>query len=189
MMRRTTFTAAGLSLLLVLTGCSGQDNETEPSAPTSEPASADDHPESAEPVFPDLDEYTPPPPGLKDDHSGEEITPEPVPSWDEETRSEVIAAAKHALEIFAQPGQDYDTWWSELEPLMTAADAENYAYVDPDNIPVSKITGEGELIDDDSAYFAIVEFPTDAGRYHMMMSRTDGQATWLVSRIAPIEDP
>lgn len=163
---------------LVLAGCAGQDEEAPPAPPSSTPAT---------PVTPDLDQFTPPPSGLVDEDTGETITPQPVPEWDETSRQSVVAAAETAMRAFARPDLDYETWWAELEPLLTPQAAEDYAYVDPANIPVREVTGQGTIIDDTSAYVAQVEVPTDAGRYWLILNRQDADAPWLVSRITPVE--
>ncbi len=162
---------------LVLAGCAGQDEEAPPAPPSSTPAT---------PVTPDLDQFTPPPSGLVDEDTGETITPRPVPEWDETSRQSVVAAAETAMRAFARPDLDYETWWAELEPLLTPQAAEDYAYVDPANIPVREVTGQGTIIDDTSAYLAQVEVPTDAGRYWLILNRQDAHAPWLVSRITPV---
>lgn len=163
---------------LVLAGCAGQDDEAPPAPPNSTPAT---------PVTPDLDQFTPPPSGLVDEDTGETITPQPVPEWNETSRQSVVAAAETAMRAFARPDLDYDTWWAELEPLLTPQATEDYAYVDPANIPVREVTGQGTIIDDTSAYVAQVEVPTDAGRYWLILNRQDADAPWLVSRITPVE--
>ena len=89
------------------------------------------------------------------------------------------------MAAFARPGLDYDTWWAELTPLLTQQAQQDYAYVDPANVPASAVTGPGVLVDERSAYVADVEVPTDAGTYTLVLTRTDAAAPWLTSRFTP----
>lgn len=182
-MRRATIGGVALTAVLVLAACSGQDEEA---VPTSAPSTAQ-NPDSS-PSLPDLDSFTPPPPGLVDEDSGETVEPAPVPEWDEASRVAVIDAAEAAMTAFARPELDYETWWTDLEPLLTPQAGETYAYVDPANIPARQVTGEGLLVNDTSAYVATVEVPTDAGRYHLVLNRKDAAAPWLVTRLTPVEE-
>ena len=177
-MRRVAIGGVALAAALVLVGCTGQDE-----GPTPTPTVTS----SASPTMPDLDQFTPPPSGLVDEDTGETVEPQPVPEWDEASRVAVVDAAEAAMTAFARPDLDYDTWWAGVEPLLTPEAAEDYAYVDPANIPVRKVTGEGVIVEDTSAYVATVEVPTDAGNYHVLLIRQDAASPWLVSRISPEE--
>lgn len=182
-MRRATIGGVALAGVLVLAGCTGQD---EGPAPTTAPSTAPSP--DASPSMPDLESFTAPSPGLVDDDSDETVDPAPVPEWDEASQLAVIDAAEAAMTAFARPELDYETWWSELEPLLTPQAAETYAYVDPANVPARQVTGEGFLVNDTSAYIATVEVPTDAGRYHLVLNRKDAAAPWLVTRLTPVEE-
>ncbi len=177
-MRRVAIGGVALAAALVLAGCTGQDEGATPTTPSSTTPS---------PTMPDLDQFTPPPSGVIDEDTGETVEPKPVPTWDDASREAVVDAAEAALRAFAQPDLDYDTWWAGLEPLLTQDAAVDYAYVDPANIPVRKVTGEGVIVEDTSAYVATVEVPTDAGNYHVLLIRQDAASPWLVSRISPEE--
>lgn len=181
----------GLSIFLALvTACSSQsETPPTPDTPSSTEPTPSEHFTQATPSFPDLEQFTPPPSGLVDETTGEDVTPATVPTWSASEHENAIQTARHVLETFAQPEATYETWWSQLEPLLTPGAAQDYAYVVPEVIPVSKILSDGVIIDDASAHFVIVEFTTDAGRYHILMSRTDGDAPWLATRISPIEEP
>ena len=178
-MRRVAIGGVALAAALVLVGCTGQDE-----GPTPTPTVTS----SASPTMPDLDQFTPPPSGLVDEDTGETVEPQPVPEWDEASRVAVVDAAEAAMTAFARPDLDYDPWWAGVEPLLTPEAAEDYAYVDPANIPVREVTGEGFIVNDASAYVATVEVPTDAGRYQLVLNRKNADAPWLVSRITPVEE-
>lgn len=172
-------------LALSVAGCSSP-SESRPAA--TEPTPAQTGTATSGPALPDLDQFTPPPAGVIDEDTGETVAPQPVPSWDQAAREAVVEAAEAALTAFARPHLDYETWWAELEPLLTPQAAEDYAYVDPANVPVTAVTGPGQLVDDTSAYVARVEVPTDVGPYTVIVSRADGAAPWLTTRITPPQD-
>lgn len=186
-MRRQAIGGCAAVAVLVLTGCTGQDQGAAPTpGPGTTPPAATVSPSG--PATPDLDRYTPPPSGLVDEDSGETIEPREVPTWDDASRGEVVEAAETALRAFAKPGTSHEQWWSDLEPLLTPQAAEDYAYVDPANVPATEVTGAGELVEESSAYLGTVEVPTDAGPYTLILNRRDAGSPWLVSRITPSED-
>ena len=130
---------------------------------------------------------TPAAPGLIDDDTGEVITPRAVPEWDSASRAAATAAAEESMRAFARPDLDQDSWWGQLEPLLSSEAQINYAYVDPANIPASHITAEPSLTEDASAHIAHVSVPTDIGEYTILLSRQDATAPWLAERITPPE--
>ncbi|MBW9207953.1 hypothetical protein KV097_18600 [Mumia sp. zg.B17] len=168
---------AGLALtgVLALTGCGAQDEASPSLAPSS-----------STPGAPDLEQFTPPPSGLVDEDTGESVEPRPVPEWDDASRAAVVKAAETALRAFARPTLDHQTWWTQLEPLLTPQAAADYSYVDPANIPALKVTGPGLIVLDTSAYVATVEIPTSVARYQLILTRKDAGAPWLTSRITPV---
>ena len=88
---------------------------------------------------------------------------------------------------FARPSLDYDTWWAELSPLLTQQAQQDYAYVDPANVPATGVTGPAAVVDETSAYVASVEVPTDVGTYTLVLTRVDAASPWLASRFTPPE--
>ncbi len=166
-------------LALALSACSGQGESpaatTPPSTSTSTPTPLD------------LDQFTPAPDGAIDEDTGETITAQPVPTWDEQSRADVTEAARTAMAAFARPSLDYTTWWAELSPLLTQQAHQDYAYVDPANVPATTVTGPARVVDETSAYVASVEVPTDVGAYTLVLTRTDAAAPWLASRFTPPE--
>lgn len=164
---------------LALSGCAGQGESSSTSPTPTPPAS------SSTPL--DLGQFTPAPSGAVDEDTGETIAPQPVPTWDEPSRTAALEAAQVAMTAFARPSVGYDTWWAELSPLLTQRAQQDYAYVDPANVPASTVTGAGALVDESSAYVATVEVPTDAGTYTLVLTRADGQSPWLTSRFTPPE--
>lgn len=127
----------------------------------------------------------PPSPGetVIEEDSGLENTQEPVPEWDTVSKREAINAARDALVAFARPDLDQKTWYSELEPYLTENAAQTHHYTDPENITASEVTGPGDIIDDESAYLAVVSVPTDDGDYQVTVVRDNAEADWLVEKI------
>lgn len=138
---------------------------------------------------PDFSDVTRLPPGYVDEDSGEVYEPEQVPEWDSTSRLAAVAAGEQAMTMFARPTLDKDTWWDEISPLMTETARQNYAYVEPTSIPASKVTGPGELVDDESAYLAYVEVPTNAGTFTVILNREDADSDWKIARyVFPEQD-
>lgn len=178
-MRGLAAAAATIAVAIALTACTGTP-EPDPSTPAPSPSATG-------PTMPDLDGLTPAPTDAIDTETGERITPNIVPSWDAASRAAATDAAAKAMTAFARPDLDYDTWWKGIEPLLIQQAAEDYAYVDPANIPARQVTGAARLVDETSAYVAGVEVPTDAGVYLVVLSRADGASPWLVVRFTPPE--
>ena len=185
-MRRRLVGSLSLVTALLLAGCSGAQDPAAPEAPQDSTGGVESPSPAPMPTDDQGDALDPS--GLVDEDTGETIEPQEVPQWDEASRSSVIDAADTALRAFARPGLDHETWWAELQPLLTQQAAEDYAYVDPANIPASEVTGAGELVDETSAYVGVVEAPTDVGPYTVILNRKSGADEWMVSRITPPED-
>ncbi|MEE6289291.1 hypothetical protein V2J52_16680 [Georgenia sp. MJ173] len=115
------------------------------------------------------------------------ITPRTVPEWDQDSRASAAAAGEAVMRAFARPDLDHDSWWAEIEPLLSSEAQSDYAYVDPANIPASQITAEPTVVEDSSPYIAHVKVPTDVGTYTVLLSRQDDNAPWLAERITPPE--
>lgn len=177
---------AGIATVMALTlsACSGQGES--PSAAPPSPAGPPQQTPAATPATPlDLSQFTPAPAGVIDEHTGETIQPQPAPTWDAAAQTAATDAAQTAMTAFARPTLDYDTWWSDLSPLLTQQAQQDYSYVDPANVPASIVTGPGVLVDETSAYVALVEVPTDAGTYTLVLTRDSAAAPWLTSRFTP----
>lgn len=164
---------------LALSACSGQGESPSSTTPPPTPASAA--------TLLDLGKFTPAPEGAIDEDTGETIAARPVPTWDEQSRAGAVEAAQAAMAAFARPSLDYTTWWAELSPLLTQQAQQDYAYVDPANVPATAVTGPPSVVDETSAYVASVEVPTDVGRYTLVLTRADAASPWLTSRFTPPE--
>lgn len=135
--------------------------------------------------FPDTSTLTPAPLGGVDEDTGQTVGAHPVPSWDAASKDAAVAAGGAVMVAFARPALDYATWWAGLEPLLTPQAAQDYAWVDPANVPASAVTGSGSITDDSSAYVATVCVPTNVGDYAVVLVRVDAVSPWLASRITP----
>ena len=172
-MRKIGTAALVIAAAVTLTACTAQEP-----APTPTPT-----PSSSGPSFPtDASSFNPAPSGAIDEDSGEVITPQPVPEWDEDSRQAAVAAAETALRAYARPGLPAETWREGLIPLLDQKAQQDYSYLDPARIVASEVTGAGTITDDTSAYVAFVDVPTNAGTYGVVVSRTDADAPWLTSR-------
>lgn len=94
------------------------------------------------------------------------------------------------MRLFARPGISARAWWADLKPLLSDQAQRDYYGVDPARVPVSKVTGDGRLVELDTALVAIVHVPTNAGLYAVTVSRSSQEPRWVVERITPPEpDP
>lgn len=165
---------------LVLTGCAaGHSGEGTTSSASSTPSS------STTPL--DLGQFTPAPSGAVDEDTGETVSPQAVPTWDDASRQAATRAAVTAMTAFARPDVTFDTWWAQLSPLLTQQAQQDYSYVDPANVAAHAVTGAAKLVDESSAYVASVQVPTDVGTYTLVLTRADAGAPWLTSRFTPPE--
>lgn len=89
------------------------------------------------------------------------------------------------MRAFARPDISQGQWWRDLGPMLTPTARETYRYVAVEQVPVRKVRGSGELVNDDTAFLARVEVRTDAGRYTVLLSRSAQDGPWLAERIEP----
>ena len=153
---------------------------TEPTVASAAPGDLSHAPTPAQTLTP-----TSTPTLVLDEDTGEPVTRQAVPEWDEQSRAAAVAAAEAALTAFARPDLDHDTWWSELTPLLTQQAQYDYAQVAPANIRVNQVVGPGVLVGDESAYVARVEVPTSVGTYLVILTRDDAHSPWLTARFTP----
>lgn len=117
-------------------------------------------------------------------HGGlEQDSPSPYPTWDAQRRDDATEAAETAMLAFARPNANQKAWWKRLGPLLTEDARQDYSYVDTAQIPVKKVTGPTEIVDDDSSYVAKVRVPTNIGDYAVVVTWKDGE--WLVNELTP----
>jgi len=182
------WTSAAL-LVGVVGACGGGGSTTREAPPNPTPTSAipTSSPPSG-PVLPtDLSTVPSATSGDIDEDTGGTIAPQPAPTWDEQARHNANEAAEAAMTAFARPFLDYPTWWADLSPLLTQQAQQDYAYVDPANVPAHGVVGDARITDQTSAYVASVTVPTDVGPYLVVVTRADATAGWLVASLTPPE--
>lgn len=119
---------------------------------------------------------------------------EPVPaaaaplSWDADEKAKVRELAGEAMRLYARPDVSEETWTANLQPLLSDQAQEDYSYVDPRNVPVTKVTGPVRLVPMSSDLVSIARVPTDAGLYAVTLSRTAEEPRWVVERFTPPEE-
>ncbi|MEC3853079.1 hypothetical protein [Paenarthrobacter ureafaciens] len=107
-------------------------------------------------------------------------------AWDETSKKTALDTATKAMTLYARPTVNDKVWIQELGQVLTPQAAADYQYVDPANIPVTKITDTGKLIIDESNGFGChVVFPTNAGNYDVQLLRTSVDKPWQVNRFTP----
>lgn len=173
-MRRTWPLTTVAVLAATLTGCGVSGGEAPEPAPT--PTSS-----------PNFSTLTPLPSGHFDEDTRETYMPQNEPEWDVSSRESAVKAGEEAMRLFARPALEQDTWWKEISPHMNDVARKDYAYVQPESIPASKVTGAGKLIEEGSAYVANIEVPTNAGIYVVILNRVDADSPWKIARYVPPE--
>ncbi|BCW86461.1 hypothetical protein NicSoilE8_41340 (plasmid) [Arthrobacter sp. NicSoilE8] len=107
-------------------------------------------------------------------------------AWDETSKKTALDTATKAMTLYARPTVNDKVWIQELGQLLTPQAAADYQYVDPANIPVTKITGTGKLtIDESNGFGCHVVFSTNAGNYDVQLLRTAADKPWQVNRFTP----
>ena len=107
-------------------------------------------------------------------------------TWDEASKTAALETATKAMALYARPTVTDKRWIQELGQLLTAQATADYQYVDPANIPVSRITGTGQLrIDENNGFGCHVVFSTDAGDYDVQLLRSAADKPWQVNRFTP----
>ncbi len=168
-MRELRLVAAAFAVVVTVAACGSPDDSGRAEPTSSTPSSTS----SQEPVV--------------DEDTGETIAPEVVPTWDDESRSSASAAAEEAMRLYARPNVSEQRWFDDLSPLMTQQAQQDYAYVYPESIVATSVTGPGVIVDDTSAYVVHVSVPTDVGAYVVLLIRQDGASPWRISKFTPPE--
>lgn len=106
-----------------------------------------------------------------------------APAWDVPSREAAVDAAMAAMTAFARPDVEQAVWWRGLAPRLSAPARRAYGTVNAVNVPATRVTGMGTLVDTESPYLAGVDVPTDAGVYRVLLSRGSAGGPWLVERL------
>jgi hypothetical protein len=92
------------------------------------------------------------------------------------------------MELFARPDLSADDWWNAMLPVLSQQGAHAYEGTEPVQIPVTKVTGDGEILAGSTEVSLIVRIPTDNGPYNITLTRPNAAAPWLADRIRPAEE-
>lgn len=90
-----------------------------------------------------------------------------------------VTVAIKAARAFARPETHTDTnsWFESLRPLLAEDYAAEAAYIDPNEVPFTRITGSGHIADADgdvpARLLTLVKVPTDAGPWAVEITDTD----------------
>ncbi|MEW1808419.1 hypothetical protein [Pseudarthrobacter sp. NPDC080039] len=107
-------------------------------------------------------------------------------AWDEASKTAALDTATKAMTLYARPTVTDKEWIQDLGQILTTQATADYQYVDPANIPVTKITGTGQLkIDENNGFGCHVVVPTDAGDYDVQLLRSAADKPWQVNRFTP----
>jgi len=107
-------------------------------------------------------------------------------AWDEASKTAALDTATKAMTLYARPTVTDKAWIQDLGQVLTAQATADYQYVDPANIPATKVTGPGQLkIDENNGFGCHVVFPTDAGDYDVQLLRSAADKPWQVNRFTP----
>ena len=114
---------------------------------------------------------------------GPDIAPTgPLPTeWDEQSVKSALETATKAMELYARPHLDQETWWDDLAPMLGDQARMLYAYVEPRAVHATRVTGKAKITDDSSTLLVYVTVPTNVGDYQVMLNRIDANSPWEVA--------
>jgi uncharacterized protein YceK len=115
-----------------------------------------------------------------DDSSSQARPTEPL-SAAAATRAATTATT--LMRLYARPGVDADAWLNALYPFLTQGAAAALAHTDPVTIPAHTVTANPTLLPVSTADGAVVDVPTDAGTYRVLLLRSGGG--WAADQITP----
>lgn len=109
-------------------------------------------------------------PSEDDGHSddGDESHGHQPADLDDAERAEVEKFAADTMKLFARPpaGTSEKAWWKALEGRFTPDARDEYQWVDPQNVPFTKVTGPGTVVDGSGDHMTVdVRVPTDGGEF------------------------
>lgn len=134
-----------MAAVLMLTGCVTASVGGSPGQPSSTNSSS-------------------PTPPLQQD--GTELPPDdatviPAPEAGKDMQAAAVAAAEKAVATFGQPTLTAAGWLEQVTPLLSPTGYEAYTGTDPTQIPVTGVTGPGQVLPASTEVSLIVEVPTD----------------------------
>ncbi|MFK3672469.1 hypothetical protein ACI2IX_20060 [Leifsonia aquatica] len=158
-MKRHLTSTIGAALLLTLTGCASSATSTTAPAPTVTVAPwATTAPTAVATAAPD--------------------PAQPVGQLD------AAAFATSFMTAYLTTGGGFGPWYAGIHPFLSPYAATGYQNTDPAVIPAHQITGPAELVSSDDAS-AVVNVPTDAGTYQVLLTRPAPELGWEMDRAIP----
>ncbi len=91
--------------------------------------------------------------------------------------------ATAAMRSFCHPERSRQAWIAGLDPYLTLAAASAYATVQPSRVDCTRVIATAHSGEGDD-FTQLVTVPTDAGLYHVTVTRASASERWLVFRIA-----
>jgi len=110
-------------------------------------------------------------------------TANPDPTWEPGGKAAAIARAEHIVRTYARPGEPYQQWWDDLEPLLVEDAKLGYKQVDPANIPPLPQLGKARTYCDDNPYVVGVAWKTPTGTWGVDLVRDELDQPWLALKI------
>lgn len=156
--------AAALVAALSLSACGNGEEEPDRAAQTNQ-THADEEPHWHEEA--DTSTYT------------NELSAEDEQEAMQRAESFVTAAAHH---------DDEGEWWDRVEPFLTDTGIPNFNAVNPQTIEYTKVDGEPELHEVQTANLVQVDVSTDGPTMRVLLTR-GGSDEWMVERWEYAEDP
>lgn len=108
---------------------------------------------------------------------------EAPPTTASAAEQDAVTAARRFLTTWAAPDLSYGQWWPRVKPLLSPQGQQDYAAVDPANLPALTLTGKPRVEASSVATAVTVWQPTNLGEFGVRMSRTSESAAWLVAEI------
>ena len=112
-------------------------------------------------------------------------TPQPAPSTlslSPEDRAAARRVAVATMHDYVQTQRHPRTWWTALEPHLSAAARKDYAGTDPATIGAARLTGPATVTPASLPALARVTVPTNTGSYLLLLTPSGAQR-WVVERI------
>ncbi|MDJ0322116.1 hypothetical protein [Pseudarthrobacter sp. PS3-L1] len=110
----------------------------------------------------------------------------PDVTWDADAERELEDTATKAMELFARPGTDERTWFTELSPLLSPEYKTEAQFIDPARITVSELKADPVMNREaQNPLTATAAFQTNDGPWLVSIHRIGQNDPWLITSISP----
>lgn len=108
---------------------------------------------------------------------------------DAEEEKAAVAAAQKVMATYADASKSKEDWFQALAPLIATAYAHDAQYIQPNRLPVRRVTSAASVVPADipDGHQVRVKFGTNAGEWVVIMTRASAGAPWLASNVLPLE--